>query len=112
MAGKQRILNSSGDFIRVMRTGRRLAGKTVAVRWAANDLGLSRLGMNVGKRILSRAVDRNRTKRRLREAFRAGGRCLGGIDVVVSLRAGAGREAAAGREFASLLARIAGGGRK
>ena len=94
-----------------MRGGRQVAGRKILVRWTANDLGFPRLGMNVAKRVLPRAVDRNRIKRLLREALRTGGSGLGGVDLVVSLRAGRGEpdwDRGAGREFAGLLARIAG----
>ena len=94
-----------------MRGGRRLAGRQVTVAWAANDLGFPRLGMNVGKRILPRAVDRNRIRRLLRAQLRAGRAGLRGVDVVVSLRRGRDEpdwDRSAGREFALLLTRIAG----
>ena len=91
-----------------MRSGRQIAGRTVTVRWIANDIGLPRLGMNIGKRVMPRAVDRNRIKRRLREGFRSGCGSLQGVDVVVSLRAGSNRNEMIGREFSALLGKIAG----
>lgn len=55
--------------------------------WGAvrtNNLGASRLGLIVAKRVLRRAVDRNRAKRVIRESFRK--RCdLPALDIVVRL---------------------------
>lgn len=45
----------------------------------------ARLGLIVGKRQLSRAVDRNRVKRCVRESFRASRAGLPALDVVVRL---------------------------
>jgi ribonuclease P protein component len=47
----------------------------------------ARLGLVVPKRIVARAVDRNRIKRICREAFRLDQRQLAGEDVVVRIKA-------------------------
>lgn len=59
--------------------------------WAAahtvdNQRGYARLGMVVGKRVMVRAVDRNRAKRLIREVFRNEVKQLGSQDVVVRVR--------------------------
>ena len=57
--------------------------------WGAvrpNDLGAARLGLIVGKKVLRRAVDRNRAKRMIRESFRRQRR-LPAVDIVVRLMA-------------------------
>ena len=54
--------------------------------WGAvcsNDLGMTRLGLIVAKKVLRRAVDRNRAKRVIRESFRR--QSLPALDVVVRL---------------------------
>lgn len=54
--------------------------------WGAvrgNDVGVARLGMIVAKKVLRRAVDRNRAKRVVRESFRR--QSLEAVDVVVRL---------------------------
>ena len=55
--------------------------------WGAarpNDLGVPRLGLIVAKKVLRRAVDRNRVKRVIRESFRKR-RGLPALDIVVRL---------------------------
>jgi ribonuclease P protein component len=65
----------------------------------------ARIGIIASKRVAPRAVDRNRAKRVVREAFRKVRHRLGGVDVVVQLKRcpARGRDAAAGAEIARLL---------
>jgi len=51
-----------------------------------NGLSLARIGIVAGKRIAPRAVDRNRVKRLVRQAFRKARQGLPGMDIVVQLR--------------------------
>jgi ribonuclease P protein component len=71
----------------------------------------ARIGIIASKRVAARAVDRNRAKRLVREAFRRVRRRLGGLDVVVRLRRcpEKGREPAA--EINRLLEELAAQGR-
>ncbi len=55
-----------------------------------NRLGAARLGMTVPKRIVKRAVARNRIKRIIRESFRAHRASLPPMDVVVGIRRAVG----------------------
>ena len=69
----------------------------------------ARIGIIASKRVAPRAVDRNRAKRVVREAFRKVRHRLGGVDVVVQLKRcpARGRDAAAGAEIARLLEELA-----
>lgn len=81
--GRARRLLRKKQFDQVLRGASVRAGRG-PLRLAArdNDLEMARLGLIVGKRMLPRAVDRNRAKRVIRESFRqADG--LPAMDVVV-----------------------------
>ena len=69
----------------------------------------ARIGIIASKRIAARAVDRNRAKRLVREAFRRLRHRLAGVDVVVQLKRcpAPGRGAAVGAEIAKLLEDLA-----
>jgi ribonuclease P protein component len=63
-------LISGGAFRRAYARGGRARGALLIVVAAPNDLGHTRLGLSVGKRIWKSAVRRNRIRRVFREAFR------------------------------------------
>lgn len=87
-------LSRSEDFSRVYRTGRSVANKYLVLYYfdrselgPGDVAGGSRVGFSVSKR-LGTAVERNRMKRVLREAFRACGHSLrGNMDLVLIARA-------------------------
>ena len=56
--------------------------------YRASDRDTARLGLAVAKKRLKRAVDRNRIKRLIRESFRQHRAILGGLDIVVLVKAG------------------------
>jgi ribonuclease P protein component len=74
-----------------------------------NDSSHARLGIITSKRVARRAVDRNRARRLVREAFRKLRHRLDGIDVVVQLRRcpPGGLGTPAGAEIAKLLEELA-----
>ncbi len=80
-------LRKTDEFSSVFRFKHVRRGTHLDIFFRHNGLGLSRLGLVVAKRLLSRAVDRNRTKRVLREVFRLTQHELDGLDVVVRLKA-------------------------
>jgi ribonuclease P protein component len=64
-----RLVNKA-DFDRVFADNQRARTDYVMVMAHPNQVGHARLGMIVAKRLLARAVDRNRVKRCVRESFR------------------------------------------
>lgn len=65
---KERLLNRL-DFVNLNRFGKRCYTKHFVVIFKRNGLGITRLGVTVGKRT-GNAVKRNRAKRLLREFYR------------------------------------------
>jgi ribonuclease P protein component len=64
-----RLINKA-DFDRVFADNQRARTDYVMVMAHPNQVGYPRLGMVITKRLLARAVDRNRVKRCVRESFR------------------------------------------
>ncbi len=82
-----RILRQA-DFQRIMKDGLRITDSRLSLWALPNDLPHPRLGLTVGRRH-GGAVQRNRTKRLLREAFRLRQHELpAGLDLVCAPRAG------------------------
>lgn len=81
--GRPQRLQKSREFDRVFRQGRSTADRLLVVYALGNDLDRQRLGIVAGKR-LGGAVERNRVKRLVREAFRTSRREMPqGFDFVV-----------------------------
>jgi ribonuclease P protein component len=99
---KRRRLSRSGEFERVYREGRSHASRHLVVYAfpRSDDESDPRLGVSVGRK-LGGAVERNRMKRLLREAFWAtAARLQPGHDFVIVARPAAGELAEAGGERA------------
>ena len=88
---RRRRLSRSGEFDRVYREGRSHASRHLVVyAFPRSDAESPRLGVSVGRK-LGGAVERNRVKRLLREAFWARADGLpDGLDFVIVARPAAG----------------------
>jgi len=79
-------LRQAADFEAVLRSGSRFASRNFVLRAHLNACTHARLGIIAGKKVAARAVDRNRARRLIREAFRSVLAHLGPYDVTVQLR--------------------------
>ena len=109
-------LSRSAEFDRVFRHGRSHAGRDLVlyVFPRSEDDGVPRLGLSVSRKV-GGAVERNRVKRVLREAFaQESERLPAGTDAVVIARRGAGELAAReglsgiGRALTELIDKVPG----
>jgi ribonuclease P protein component len=80
-------LTRPSEYKKVFAKGRRHSGGCFVLLVTPNMLGIPRLGLVVPRRQESRAVDRNRVKRVVRESFRTCRGTLPPLDIVVMLRA-------------------------
>lgn len=63
-------IRSEADFKRAYRRGNRARGAILLVVACDNDLGRTRLGLSIGRKVWKHAFRRNRLRRIFREAFR------------------------------------------
>ncbi len=78
--------DAHGSFGVVLRGSRKLRGGFAVIHVTAGRGVESRLGIALTRRLVPRAVDRNRLKRMAREAFRRHPVKHAGLDCVVALR--------------------------
>jgi ribonuclease P protein component len=81
----KRLLHPSAFRETLTKADIRLSSGPLRLMARANGLGRARLGLIVARRIQHRAVDRNLTKRAIRETFRQTDN-LPAVDIVVQLR--------------------------
>ena len=93
------------DYAAALASGAAARRRHFTVFSRPNGLSVARIGIIASKRVAPRAVDRNRAKRLVREAFRKLRLRLGGIDVLVELRRcpAQGFNVEAGAEIVRLL---------
>lgn len=85
VATRPGVLRKSSEFEAVLRCGLRIASRNFVMRARTNEAGHTRVGIIAGRKVASRAVDRNRGKRLIREAFRISSALIA-CDVTVQLR--------------------------
>ncbi len=80
---KQCRITKEIDFSKVLQHGQRIGQKHFLGLYVLNGVGYFRLGLSVGKKF-GHAVERNRWKRLMREAFRlCSWRYDAGVDLVI-----------------------------
>lgn len=84
-------LTGQGAFEAVFRNGRRLDGRYLQLVVAPTAAIIGRTGYVIGRKVLSRAVDRNRLRRKLRELFRLMRPTVAAYDVIVRVKRVANR---------------------
>jgi len=108
-AGERRYrLTGIGTFDALFRSGRRRQGRWIEIVAASAARPPGRVGLVVGRKVLRRAVDRNRFKRKVREAIRRARPAIEAHDVIVRLKRPApGPELdAAADEAAAMIAQL------
>jgi ribonuclease P protein component len=82
------VLRRPVEFEAVLRSGVRVSTRNFVARALRNSAPgeMPRLGMIAGRKAASRAVDRNRVKRLIREIFRERAPTFAAYDVAVQLR--------------------------
>lgn len=91
MLPKKLRLRDKKDFARVYQQGRSSLSKFFLMKSKANNLGHNRFGIVVSKKVALKIVQRNRLKRRIREALKKmikERKLKDGYDIVVVARAG------------------------
>ena len=101
-------LRGARAFEAVFRTGARFDGRFLQLVAAPAAASVGRVGYIIARRSLPLAVDRNRLRRRLREAARAARPGLTAYDVIFRVRGPVARSeiANAAAEGAALIARL------
>jgi len=85
-----------GSFGTILRSARKFRSPHAVLHVSAGKPGISRFGVALARRQAPSAVQRNRFKRALREAFRRHPVKRAGLDLVVMVRARFEREEEAG----------------
>ncbi|MCK4454326.1 ribonuclease P protein component [Candidatus Parcubacteria bacterium] len=84
MLVKENRLKNKKDFDIVFREGKGYKGDFLFLKVKNNNLGFSRFGIVVGKKVSNKAVIRNKIKRRLREILRKKtDRIKKGVDIIL-----------------------------
>jgi ribonuclease P protein component len=98
---------AAGDVGLALKDGRRFRGARFSLYGRPNATGLARIALVVPKKLVPRAVDRNRIRRIARETIRQRQEHLVGLDLVVRLVQPIGTVPVSGAELVPLLERCA-----
>lgn len=79
-------LHRAAEYAALRGAAGRYQTRYFALQWADTGKPICRLGMAVSRKVSKRAVERNRIKRMVREAFRATRNDLLAVDVIVIAR--------------------------
>ncbi len=82
---RRRRVRASADFSRGFAEGQRLGGRFFRLHWRSAE-GDARLGLAVSRKVDTRAVERNRIKRIVRDSFRLSAATLPSGDVLLVAR--------------------------
>jgi len=85
-----RRVPSGSVFASIFKKGIRSKDTIFLVCAAPGNQTFARLGVNVARKVASKAVARNRIKRQVRETFRQHQQVVANLDVVVIAQSGAG----------------------
>ena len=77
-------LTNPKDFKKCFQAGKRTSNKVFSLYYLENGGLPGRLGVNIAKKKINKAVDRNKIKRVAREVFRKGS--FKGLDIVLLLK--------------------------
>lgn len=101
---RENRLLSPEDYDQVFKKPVRAGGKGLIVLARTNECSHPRLGLIVPKKVLKRAVWRNRVKRLVRESFRQAQDSLPNVDLVFLAKPGIGE--LSNRDLTSALNRL------
>ena len=81
-----------GGFGPILKAGRKVRGRYAVLHLGTAHAGISRLGVALARKMIPHAVERNRVRRLVREAFRRHVARQLPMDLVVTLRQAVSRE--------------------
>lgn len=70
MLPKENRLKKKKEFEIVFKDGKTLKGNNIIIKYLGNGLDYAKIGFIVSKKVSKKAVERNKIRRRLREATR------------------------------------------
>ena len=78
-------LKKPSEFSKVYKRGKSFADKNIVVYYMPNQLGITRVGFSISKKV-GNSVVRNRVRRLIRESFRVNFEFFGTYDIIFVAR--------------------------